>query len=218
MRYPLALKEIRKKRGLTQAALATMINVEQPTYQRYETGARAVDAPTIEALADALGVTPGELFSPPEIMSVGPRLFVQGAVAAGIWREALQWPEEEWQSFHGRPDVAAPLSSRFGLRVEGDSMNEIYPPGTIIECVLLAGLGFPERIESGKRVVVLRKRSTGEWETTVKEFVVDQDGGEWLVPRSFNPAFQHAIKVRDPEEGIEEVRIIAVVVGSYRPE
>lgn len=215
MRYPLALKELRKRRGLSQKQVADIMEVEQPTYQRWEAGTRDVDSQQLQRLADAFGVSPGELFGGSNIMPVGPRLFVKGAVAAGVWREAMEWPQEDWEVFHGRADLTVPLEMRFGLRVEGDSMNERYPHGTIVDCVSLQG---GAELVSEKNVVVMRKNDRGECEATVKEYLVDADGVEWLVPRSYNPAFQRPIKLKEPEPGIEEVRVIAVVVGSYRPE
>lgn len=215
MRYPLQLKELRKQRGLTQRQMAEILKVEQPTYQRWETGTRVPDVNDLQDLADAFGVTPGELFSVANIVPIGPRLFVKGAVAAGVWLEAMEWPQEDWEVFHGRADVTVPLDMRFGLRVEGDSMSQVYPHGTIVDCVALKG---GAELASGKNVVVMRTNAAGEHEATVKEYLVDSSGEEWLVPRSYNPAFQRPIKLREPEPGIEEVRVIAIVVGSYRPE
>ena len=54
------LKELRKKKGLSQAKLAKLANVDQPQISSWENGR----TPTIESLtriAKALGVKPGEL-------------------------------------------------------------------------------------------------------------------------------------------------------------
>lgn len=134
-------------------------------------------------------------------------------VAAGVWRAAMELPQDEWQTFTGRADISAKPEHRFGLRVVGDSMSEVYPPGTIVECVSVFG-----HVEAmpGKRVVVVRSNDDGECEATVKE-LVEQDGELWLVPRSHNPAHR-PIRLMEPEPGIVETRIAAVVVGSFRPE
>jgi len=215
MRYPLRLAQHRKTRGLTQAKLAEMLGVEQPTVQRWEAGTRTPDLDDIGNIADALQVTPGELFRMPNITDSGPPLYVKGAVAAGVWREAYEWEDTDWVPFTGRSDLSYPMEFRFGLRVEGDSMNQIYPHGTIVECV--SAMGGIE-IVSGKRVIILRRREDLEFEATVKELIIEKDGTHWLVPRSDNPAFQAPVKIDGPEPGIIETRIIAVVVGSYRPE
>lgn len=213
VRYPLQLKEHRKRRNLTQGQLAEILGVEQPTVQRWEVGKRSPDLEQLGELADALGVTPGDLFKIPEIRTVGPRLFVKGRVAAGIWAEAYEWPQDEWREFTGRPDVSAKMEHRFGLEVIGDSMNLVYPHGTIVECVSL--FGKAEALP-GKRVVVIRQREDLQYEATVKKLTV-VDGKLWAVPESTNPTFL-PINLENPEPGVIETRIVAVVVGSYRPE
>lgn len=146
-------------------------------------------------------------------LAVGPELFVKGSVAAGQWVEALEWPREDWQRLTGRPDINFSTEHRFFLRVVGDSMNLLYPEGTFVECVSV--FAEPE-IVPGKRVVVVRERDDGMIEATVKE-LVELEGRPWLTPRSSNPSHQ-AFALDEPEPGITEVRIIAVVVASVRPE
>lgn len=208
------LPELRKRKGLTQQALADRLGVEQPTVQRWEKGTREPESlAQVFALAEALDVEPGALLDKNIAVPMGPRLYVKGAIAAGVWRQAIELPENEWQSFTGRSDVTAKLEHRFGLRVVGDSMSEVYPHGSIVECVSLFGTA---EATPGKRVVVIRENEDGEFEATVKELVL-QDGELWLVPRSHNPAHR-PWKLNEPEPGIVETRIAAVVVASVRPE
>jgi phage repressor protein C with HTH and peptisase S24 domain len=132
-----------------------------------------------------------------------------------VWKEAWEIPADEWEVFTGRADIAVPVQRRFGLRVVGDSMNAIYPPGTILECTQYTG---EDVIPSGKRVIALRKRFDGTVEATVKELVRDNDGNEWLVPRSTNPAHQ-AFRGNEPDApDIVSVEIVGIVVASIRPE
>lgn len=207
------LAEIRKRRGLTQLQLAELVGVEQPTVQRWEKGKREPDLQQLHVLANVLGVSPSELLEREIAAPVGPRLFVKGQVAAGVWRAAVEAPEDEWESFYDRPDVSAEMEHRFGLRVVGDSMNEIYPDGTIVECVSVFGRAEPM---PGKRVVVIRTNDQGMCEATVKE-LVDQNGELWLVPRSNNPTHM-PYRLNEASEGIVETRIAAVVVASVRYE
>lgn len=213
MGYLDKLSRLRKQRGYTQSTLAEAMGVEQPTIQRWEKGKREPNIGQLIELARVLNVEPGTLIDPMIATSIGPRLFVKGEVAAGIWREAMELSEDEWQSFTGRADVSADMQHRFGLRIVGDSMNLVYPEGTIIECVSVFGHAEPS---TGKKVVVLRKRADNMVEATVKE-LVEQDGDLWLVPRSTNPEHQ-PFKLDGLTEGIIEVRIAAVVVASVRPE
>ena len=55
----------------------------------------------------------------------------------------------------------------------------------------------------------------GERETTVKEYAIGADGAVWLLPRSSRPEFQTPVRLATHDD--EEVRICAVVIGSYRP-
>lgn len=207
------LQALRKKRKWSQAQLAELVGVEQPTIQRWESGKRLPDLDSLQRLADVLGVTPGSLLDGDAPAAIGPLLFVKGAVAAGVWSAAAQWPESDWETFTGRSDVRAKVEHRFGLRIVGDSMDLLYPPGTIVECVSLFGHA---EAAPGKRVVVVRKNDRQEYESTVKE-LVEQDGKLWGVPRSTNLAHR-PINLSDPEPGILETRIVAVVLTSIRPE
>lgn len=213
MGYLDELAALRKKRGLSQAKLAEAVGVEQPTVQRWETGKREPDLNDLHKLADVLGVSAGSLLDGTAAAAIGPRLWVKGEVAAGAWNAAVEMPEDEWKSFTGRADITADMEHRFGLRVIGDSMDLLYPHGTIVECVSVFG-----RAEAmpGKRVVIIRMNDDHMYEATVKE-LVEQDGQLWAVPRSTNPAHQ-PINLSVPQPGIVETRIAAVVVSSIRPE
>lgn len=207
------LAELRKRRDLTQSDMAALMKVAQPTYQRWETGKREPNLDQILALADLLGVSVANLLGQLVAAPLGPILYIQGSVAAGIWRDALEYPQEDWLAFNGRADIVANPANRFGLRVEGDSMDQVYPPGTIIECLSVYDSAD---LKAGKRVVVTRTNALGEIEATVKE-MAEQGGELWLVPKSNNPAHS-SFRLDTPDEGIVEVKVIAVVVASIRPE
>lgn len=213
MGYLQRIAELRKAIGMTQAQLAESISVEQPTIQRWERGKREPPLAKLVEIAEVLGVPPGSLLTGETPTAIGPNLFVRGEVAAGIWKDAYEWPEDDWQTFTGRADVTADMQHRFGLRVVGDSMSEVYPPGTIIECVSTMGHAEPA---PGKRVVIIRENEGGEFEATVKE-LVEQEGRLWAVPRSSNPIHQ-PIALDEQKDGVVEARVAAVVVASVRPE
>lgn len=213
MGYLDELAALRKRRGLSQAKLAEMVGVEQPTIQRWEKGKRDPDLDNLRNLADALGVTPGALLDGTASVALGPRLWVKGEIAAGVWKPAIELPEDEWQSFTGRADMNSDLEHRYGLRIIGDSMDLLYPHGTIIECVSTFGRAEPA---PGKRVVIVRMDDNQQYEATVKE-LVEQDGQLWAIPRSSNPAHV-AFNLSEPQSGIVETRIAAIVVASTRPE
>lgn len=169
---------------------------------------------TLESLSEQLGVPVDRLLlTDLKEAPVGPTLAVKGVVSAGFWVEAFEQPEDDWQTMTGRPDVSASVTHRFFLRVQGDSMDHCYPDGTFIECVHVLG---GAEIAEGKRVVVLRRRKDLMYEATVKEYVVI-DGEKWCVPRSSNPRHQ-PFRLDVLDQDIVDIRIIATVVGSVRPE
>ena len=51
------LRALREDRGLTQKDVAAILNVAQNTYSQYETGAIALTAPVLVALAEFYGVS-----------------------------------------------------------------------------------------------------------------------------------------------------------------
>lgn len=208
---------IRRSLGKNQTEFGELLGVTQASVSRWEKGS-IPDPHMISKLADlAQEDVRSFLGSGGDVAFVAPgkRLMVKGAVAAGVWVEAYEWPEEDWMPYTGGDHVQADEGRRFGLRCEGDSMNEIYPHGTILDCISTLDGMIPH---SGQRVIVVRKRADDSLEATVKEYLVNGDGRQWLVPRSTNPAFQVPFSVDEPGEGIVEATIIGIVVGSYRPE
>ena len=213
------LREAREKSGYHSAkAAAEAMGVPVATYIQHENGTRGFPASKAARYARFYRVKPEWLLygkvPADTVTELGPRLFVVGEVAAGVFKEAWKLDESDWEAFTGRPGVDAPVRDRFGLLVGGDSMDQVYPPGTILECVNYFG---DEPIESGKRVIVQRTKLDGTLEATVKELVRDSDGIEWLVPRSSNPVHQ-AFRGDVPGPGIKRVEIIAVVKASIRLE
>lgn len=207
---------VRFKLGLTQAEFAKLVGANQATVSRWEKGA-VPDAIMLARIAAAAGLDIS-YFTDTEfdVTRTGPTLYVKGQVAAGIWRAALEWDRENWMPYQGGTHINAPLEARFGLEVVGESMNEVYPPGTILDCVSCIHAGITT-FQSGQRVIVVRTRFDGEVEATVKEYQ-EFNGTAWLVPKSYNPAFQQPIPLYDGSPEIKETAIIAVVKGSYRPE
>jgi SOS-response transcriptional repressor LexA len=216
------LKDSRVASGYSSAkAAAEAMGLSVATYVQHENGTRGIPADRAQRYARFFRTTPEWLLYGREVgdrtttAQLGPPIPIQGAVAAGVWRERFEYPEEEWEMFTGSPNIAAPIRQRFGLRVEGDSMDVLYPPGTVLECVRYWG---DEPIPTGKRVIVQRTHDDGSVETTVKEYHEDRDGVVWLVPRSSNPAFQAPFRVDQPGPGVADIRVVALVVASTRYE
>lgn len=211
------IRALRLSLGKNQTQFGEMLGVSQGAVSRWESGSMP-EAPLLAKLASLAGVELAEFIGADfsYVERERPRLLVKGEVAAGVWKEAVEWEEEQWFPYTGGSHVSVPTDRRFGLRVAGDSMNEIYPPGTILDCVSTIGSGM--EVRSGQKVVVVRTRDDGQLEATVKQYLEDASGRKWLMPRSTNPAFQGPIEIGREEDGIVETVIMAVVVGAYTPE
>lgn len=211
------LREFREGLGLSQEDIAERTGFSISQISRWEASQSNIPSERLPILAEAYECRIADIFDEDDspFEALGPKLYVKGPAAAGQWKAVWQQPQSEWKTFTGRSDVLTPLRDRFGVRIEGDSMNQLYPHGTIVECIAFHG---GAEIENGRRVLVQRRRNGDEFEVTVKEYYRDDEGIEWLVPRSNNPAFQSPIRADQQDPGIDEVRIIGIVVGSYRPE
>lgn len=95
-------------------------------------------------------------------------------------------------------------------------MNELYPPGSVVVCVKYIDLGRdPEHEER----VIVQRGVGGEFEATIKEIRQHPDGTWWLWPRSTDPNFQQPWQLtHDGDDWNDNLRVVAKVVGSYRPE
>lgn len=198
----LNMKEVSLRAGLNPGYLSSLL--------------RRKESPTVAnmlKIARALNVSPSWLIGAPVAQAVAPvsGIPIVGSVAAGDWREAVQMPEDEWDYISVPADSGA-----FGLRVEGDSMDEVYPSGSILICEPLDAYGG--EVVEGDHVIVERWRA-GEVEATCKEIGKDLAGRIWLRPRSKNPEYA-PIRLPAPNSADAygtTIRITAIVVGSYQP-
>lgn len=176
---------------------------------------------TLDALASAEGVQPDHLTGViPVIPPPGLRtLKVIGHVQAGQWREATEWPVSE------RFPVSVPVDEditrkAYALQVRGNSMNAAgLPNGSIAIVVNL--FDWDGDLRNEDFVVVECRNRTGQVEATVKQIEVRKDVA-LLWPRSYDPEFAEPIRVPWPYDDSklaksdhEEVKITAIVVGSY---
>jgi len=211
------LKEFRRRLGISLEEMEARSGFSASQLSRWEAGKSNIPSERLPDLARHYECRIADIFEEDDtkFLPLGPTLYVKGEVAAGVWKHQPERDETEWEQFTGRADISAPLQDRGGMRVIGESMNEVYPHGTIVEYVKVFSA---DEVQSGKRVIVQRQRTDGEFEITVKEYLEDELGRRWLVPRSSHPEFQTPYRVDEPEEGIVETRILAVVVSSVRPE
>ncbi len=84
------LRRLRLERFLSQAELARRAGLHALTITRLEAGTTAPSSRTVRALADALGVEPRGLATPPEVAELR---HVLGRPARPQW-ETAAWPRQ----------------------------------------------------------------------------------------------------------------------------
>ena len=144
---------------------------------------------------------------------------IRGYVQAGQWGEANEMHLGDQDIMYASPKYP----TAYGLIVKGDSMNDKYKDGARLVCVPVDD--FTEEIKPGYSVIVEAVCYADDIETTVKEYYKDEDGTEWLIPRSTNPKYQN-YPVPHGEEldivlngrRVKDIQIKAVVTEVYQSE
>lgn len=224
------LRQARLNAGFASAAEAAQrFGWQEAGYRHHENGTRNFGPDAAKRYGRAFKVKPGWLLglekindSPPNLPADADQLGVNGSVCAGVWRESEQWNDE--RRFVINLPSPVPGARRFGVEVEGNSMDEYYEPGTVLDCISI----FDRDVKpaTGDHVIVERIRADGLREMTVKEYREEIVGGDvryLLIPRSRDARFKPVTYPgpdrpgeKDPASG-ELVQVIAYVVASYPP-
>jgi transcriptional regulator with XRE-family HTH domain len=211
------IRRLRKELGLNQAELAEKVGVStdgQSVVSKWERGLNEPNTERKIKLARLAGKSVEQFL---EIEPVTPRnsvsrtMLVVGDIQAGVWRESVEWDHDEQYEVPITLPAGYPDFLIRGYIVRGNSMNKLYPAGTLIS---IAGT-VENRLKpkNGNKVLVHRRNRDGMIEATLKEYVVDEKGGVWLWPRSTDPEHQQPISYKDP--GVEEVVVVGIVTGAY---
>lgn len=138
------------------------------------------------------------------------RVPVVGAVQAGVWREAIEWPQDD------QYEIPVPIPAPYqklavsALEVHGASMDKVYKHGTVLLVVKFIDLG---REPSDRERVIVQRIKSGQIEASVKEIRRDTDGIVRLWPQSNHPDFQAPLRLDPPAED-EEIVVSHKVIGS----
>ena len=217
---------------MTQTALANHLGITRDAYSKYE-GRTVIPNKHAREAAKVLGVDWEYLVSPESInqklsntlhndvaVSTGTiPIFVRGAVQAGLFREALEWPRDDWETMRIPANLPYADKELQALKVRGPSMNAWYPDGSYIVFVPTIQLSEGWLPASGQHVLVQRTNEWGEVEATVKE--VAYEGKDLLLwPKSDDPAHQKPWRLKapkriDPDDTSEPIRITGLVVWAF---
>ena len=113
------IADLRKKKGLTQAQLADMLNISNKTISRWETGEGYPEVTLLSPLAKALGVTVDEMLAEPEpeaeSVQEQPDQFESFEQVSGTENKKskvkkhkdipVEWPQIQLRGFFKRPTV-----------------------------------------------------------------------------------------------------------------
>lgn len=214
-KLPSLIRELRTVRGWDQTQLAEKLGTTQGTVSRWESGKQKPEFEQLAALAAIEGKTI-EAFLGYSVrlgtINILP-ITVRGALRAGAWVEAVEWPPDEHFEILVPEDKRYAGLTHAAFRVDGPSMNKLYPDGSYV--ITVPYIQIQHEPQPGDRVICQRTRADGLVEATVKELAIS-DGRRYLWPRSDHPDHQAPI----PLDGIngEEVVVTAKVIGSYKPE
>lgn len=211
------LRAVMEEKGLNILQFAKRAGISPTSIYNFLRGSSSsLSSPVLEKLAKAHNVPIARLTGEPELTKLStPEIRVIGIVEAGVWRESPElYIRDRTSIMVPVPETYRPHA--FGLEVGGASMNLIYPEGSFVICVPIEHV--ERELRTGDRVVVRRKNG-GTYEFTLKELAFDEDGHPWLWPRSSSPKHQQPIEIpREQPEGDEEISILSLIIGSYRPE
>lgn len=204
------LKELGKKKSDLAAAIGRSPQVVTEIINNR----RPIKQPEIARMADFLEVD-ASVFTRSNVEEMKSKFVevqIKGVVQAGDWSQHDQW--DEWETIWTTPVDEYPRIALHACRVVGDSMDKVYPEGTILIWVNI--LETQEVPVSGRRYIVKQERYDGlEHELTVKTYI-ENERGKWLVAESTNPEWQRTIKWANGET--DSVQIIGRVVRSIRNE
>lgn len=235
MPYELLLSRISeclKRHGLSEIAACERAGIGVNTIRHIRKRGHSPKIENLHKLAQALCVPTsyfleaaavGDASNIHEELTKIQTVFVKGAVQAGHWQEAAEWPAIDWYPVYAPSNARYPSAEKFGLIVKGNSMNKVFPDGSVVIAVKFSDIHDSPR--PGQRVVVIR-RSINGFEATVKKFDLDKFGRIILWPESSYPEYQQPFIIERKENSNDydqstcapDISIEALVIGCYRNE
>lgn len=170
----------------------------------------------IAALANVLETTPEWLAFGVDSQSVAPSpLEIRGDVAAGAWLEIDIIDENALDTIPITADPRYPRAAQYALGVRGTSINRLAQTGDYLICVDLGLTGLDPKADD--IVIVERRRMQGAMREVTAKRVERRGKTIVLYPDSDDPRWQEPIIINGGDTGDDEIAIIAIVTGVYRP-
>jgi SOS-response transcriptional repressors (RecA-mediated autopeptidases) len=201
---------ILERSGKNQYEAADMLGITQPAFNHYLKDKRTPKLSVATKFCEEFGCSLSYLYGLDELEPIGAmkQIPLIGQVEAGAWREACQLPENDWEYINYSVNENYKNKKIFALRVHGNSMNKVFPEGTILICCDI--YDYEKEITDGKYVIAEHHKND-LCEATVKSYYrIDKDTVV-LKPESTDPRYIDII-LREGKE--EECQIKAVVISS----
>lgn len=132
-----------------------------------------------------------------------------GVAQAGAWLDLDDGAPIPSPS-HLLPDKRFPRADQYAVRLQGDSIDLVYPAGAELRVVRAAAIGYAPR--RGDLVIVERRRG-GLREASAK-FVGAGAPKAYLLGRSRDPRWNQSLELYAPGEDVT-VEIIGLVTGAF---
>lgn len=178
------LQTARKNAGLTVEDVAARTTQSIETVRSHEKGARGLTKGKDAKYARLFGIDAEYLLGlskAPKGIQINPAggMEVLGSVMAGAFREALEEQVADRETLPVQYDATYAEKAQFALRVQGPSMNLVYPDGTYVICVAAGDV----EARVGDHVVTQRERA-GLYEFTLKELCRDPKSRDFTLLRA----------------------------------
>lgn len=199
-RYPNRINELARERDLTHDDLAAALGVNRTTIADRARGSVPMNQDWQRRLAELFQVPLREILERPQAEGLR-NVAVTVSLQAGAWGEAHGFEEGQRDSVMVPDDAALKSLTLYGGLIVGDSMNKIYPNGSIV--VLSRMAQRPNEILEGRRYHIRVTRAGGEVEETIKTLVRDGAGNYWMQPESDSPAYAAIPLDSGPDSTVE---------------
>ena len=120
------LKQLRKRKGMTQGDLCSALGVSRSTVSMYELGERMPDYEMMKTIAELFGVSMDYLYGKEKPTPT--KIPVYGSVAAGIPLEAIQ----DIEDYEEITEDMARTGEYAALKIKGNSMLPRFTPGDVV--------------------------------------------------------------------------------------
>lgn len=215
------LREVMDEHGLKTTTWPVKAGLANGTLKSYfkkiENGEEAsLTYRVLDALAGVIGMSGWQMLGGE---ASSPQILVSGLVQAGEFASERLLPREKYETI---PEHLIDVPGLSALEVKGDSMDLVFPEGSVIFCQNLDEFRASGGALTDNTIVAVERLRRDEREYTVKRMIANSDGTIGLHPQSLNNMHRPILFNPNDEmigddlsnEGVR-VAVIGVVVGAH---